>query len=321
MDWEGAVQQLIQNQQNFGQAFAQFLTHQANVSPTGPLPAKKIVTTPEAYDGSPQKFHKWWSKVKVWITTTHATATDKQKVVAVYLRLEGPCAGRFAQVHLDECMAAGVWPTWAALQVEIEAFFLPGNNKEWARSQLLRLHQRPHQRIDDFLAQFQALKLQSECPDEYAKDLLERAVSHKILEQVYMQGLDRTTWLQVREAVRTVGRAQELFLINTTSPTRYFSTNHYTSSSGTPSGSGAPMDIGAMNTRPQRGKGIQCYNCQGFGHISCECTQPQQAQQQLPQQGQAVQPWVDPHNDDERVKAVRGMSFAEMRNYFKNLKD
>ncbi|KIM60152.1 hypothetical protein SCLCIDRAFT_80970, partial [Scleroderma citrinum Foug A] len=225
----------------------------------------KIVVTPEAYNGSPQKFHEWWSKVKVWIATTHATATDEQKAVAVYSRLEGPCAGHFTQVCLNECMVAGAWPTWAALQAEIEAFFLPGNNKEWARSQLLHLHQGPRQRIDDFLAQFQALKLQSECPNEYAKDLLERAVSRKILEQVYMQGLDRTT-----EAVRTVGRAQELFLINTTSLTRYFGTNHYTSS-GTPSGRGAPMDIGAANTRPPCGRGIQCYNCQGFGHISREC--------------------------------------------------
>ena len=284
-----------------------------------PLPAKKIVTTPEVYNGSPQKFHEWWSKVKVWIATTHATATNKQKAAAVYSCLEGPRAGRFAQVCLDECMAAGTWPTWAALQAEIEAFFLPGNNKEWARSQLLRLRQGPRQRIDDFLAQFQALKLQSECPDKYAKDLLERAVSRKILEQAYMQGLDRTMWLRVREAVRTVGRAQELILINTTTPTRYFGTNHYSTSSGTPSGSGAPMDIGAANTRPQCGKGIQCYK--GFGHISRECTQPRQARQQGPQQGRAIQPWVNPNDDDERVKAVRGMSFAEMRDYFKHLKD
>ena len=188
--------------------------------------------------------------------------------------------------------------------MEIKAFFLPGNNKEWARSQLLHLCQGPQQWIDDFLAQFQALKLQSECPDEYTKDLLERAVSCKILEQVYMQGLDRTMWLWVREAVRTVGRAQELFLINTTSLTWYFGTNHYPSSSGTPLGSGVPMDIGATNTHPQRGKGIQCYNCQGFSHISHKCTQPQWARQQSPQQGQTVQPLVDPHNDDKRVKAV-----------------
>ncbi|KIM52186.1 hypothetical protein SCLCIDRAFT_32872 [Scleroderma citrinum Foug A] len=97
MDWEGAVQQLIQNQQNFGQAFAQFLTHQANLAPA--VPAKKIVVTPEAYDSSPQKFHEWWSKVKVWVATTHAAASDQQKAAAVYSRLEGPRAGRFAQAR------------------------------------------------------------------------------------------------------------------------------------------------------------------------------------------------------------------------------
>ena len=136
-----------------------------------------------------------------------------------------------------------------------------------------------------------------------------------------MRGLSREMWEQVVGAVRTVGRAQELFLINMASPTWYFGTNNYSTSSSTPSGSGAPMDIGATNTRPQHGKGIQCYNCQGFGHISRECSQPQRARQQEPQQGRAMQPRVDPDDDDERVKAVRGMSFAEMRDYFKHLKD
>ena len=116
--------------------------------------------------------------------------------------------------------------------------------------------------------------MQSACPNEYTKDLLKRAVQQKVLEQVYMRGLPMETWEQVVGAVCTVGRAQELFLINTETPTQYFSTNNYTSSSGTPSGSGAPMDICAANTRPQHGKGIQCYNCQGFGHISRECSQP-----------------------------------------------
>ena len=258
---------------------------------------------PELYDRSPQKFHEWWLKTKVWVATTHATATDQEKA-AVFSRLEEPCVGHYTQVHLNECMAANAWPMWAELQAEIEGFFLPGNNKEWARSQLLRLRQGPRQRIDDFIAQFQALKLQSECPDKYAKDLLERAISRKILEQVYMQGLDRSTWVRLTQAVRTIGRAQELFLINMTTPTRYFGTNNYSTSSGTPSGSGVPMDIGAANTRPQRSKGIQCYNCQGFGHISRECSQPRWAWQQGPQQGWAVQPRVDPNDDDERVKAV-----------------
>ena len=300
-NWDDIILQLANRQQALHNTLQQYIATQAAGGATRP---KKIVPAPELYDGSPQKFHEWWSKTKVWVMTTHATASDREKAVAVFSRLEGPHAGRYAQVRLDECMAANAWPTWAELQTEIEGFFLPGNNKEWARSQLLRLRQGPRQRIDDFIAQFQALKLQSECPDEYAKDLLERAISRKILEQVYMQGLDRSTWVCLTQAVRTVGRAQELFLINMTTPTRYFGTNNYTSSSSTPSGSGAPMDIGAANTRPQCGKGIQCYNCQGFGHISCECSQPRWARQQGPQQGRAVQPWGDPNDDDERVKAV-----------------
>ena len=47
-------------------------------------------------------------------------------------------------------------------------FFLPSNNREWACAQLLRLRQGLRQRINEFLAQFEALKVQSGCPDEYA---------------------------------------------------------------------------------------------------------------------------------------------------------
>ena len=317
-NWDDIILQLANGQQALHNTLQQYIAMQAAGGAARP---KKIVLAPELYDGSPQKFHEWWSKTKVWVATTHAAASDREKAAVVFSRLEGPRAGRYAQVRLDECMVNGAWLTWADLQMEIENFFLPGNNQEWARSQLLRLRQGPRQRIDDFLAQFQALTVQSACPNEYSKDLLKRAVQRKVLEQVYMRGLPRETWEQVVGTVQTVGRAQELFIINTTSPTRYFSTNNYSTSSGTPSGSGAPMDIGAATTHPQRGKGIQCYNCQGFGHISRKCSQPRWARQQGPQQGRAVQPQVDPNDDDERVKAVRGMSFAEMRDYFKHLKD
>ena len=317
-NWDDIILQLSNGQQALHNTLQQYITMQAGGGATHP---KKIVLAPQLYNGLPQKFHEWWSKTKVWVTTTHATATNQEKAAVVFLHLEGPHAGHYAQVHLNECMVTNTWPTWADLQMEIENFFLLGNNQEWARSQLLYLRQGPRQRIDDFLAQFQALKVQSTCPNKYAKDLLERVVQCQVLEQVYMRGLPREMWEQVVGAVRTVGRAQELFLINTATPTQYFSTNNYTSSSSTPLGSSAPMDSGAANTHPQRGKGIQCYNFQGFGHISHECSQPQWAQQQGPQQGWAIQRQVDPNNDNERVKAVQGMLFAEMRNYFKHLKD
>ena len=52
--------------------------------------------------------------------------------------------------------------------MEIEGFFLPGNNREWAHTQLLCLRQGLQQHVDKFLAQFEVLKIQSGCLDEYA---------------------------------------------------------------------------------------------------------------------------------------------------------
>ena len=235
-NWDDIILQLANGQQALHNTLQQYIAMQAGGGAARP---KKIVLVPKLYDGSPQKFHEWWLKTKVWVVTTHATTTDREKVVVVFSHLKGPCAGHYAQVCLNECMATNTWPTWADLQTEVKNFFLLGNNQEWARSQLLHLRQGPRQRIDDFLAQFQALKVQSTCPNEYAKDLFERAVQWKVLEQVYMRGLPREMWEQVVGAVRTVGRAQELFLINMAAPTQYFGTNNYASSSGTPSGTSA----------------------------------------------------------------------------------
>ena len=160
--------------------------------------------------------------------------------------------------------------------------------------------------------------MQSGCLDEYARDLLERAVSQKILEQVYLQAVARDTYLNLCDSVRNMGRAQELFIINSQGSPHYFQ-GPYTSSPSSASGSSAPMDIGAANTRPQpHGRGLQCYNCQGFGHIACECTQPHQPRQQ--QQTRSAQQQGG-NSDDERINAVHRMSFAEMRDFFKNLKD
>ncbi|KIM53224.1 hypothetical protein SCLCIDRAFT_32032 [Scleroderma citrinum Foug A] len=268
------------------------------------------------------------ARKKVWMQG----ATDAKVTVAVYSRLTGLKAGRWAQVRLDHCMAAAhalavapaghnlpaAWLTWGDLTAEIEGFFLPGNNREWARAQLLRLRQGPHQRIDEFLAQFKALKVQSGCPDEYARDLLERAISQKILEQVYLQAIARDMYLNLCDSVRDMGRAQELFIINSQGSPCYFQ-GPYTSSPSSTSGSGAPMDIGTANTHPQpRGRGLQCYNCQGFSHIARECTQPCRPWQQ--QQTRSTQ-HQGGNSDDERINAVHRMSFAEMQDFFKNLKD
>jgi len=260
---------------------------------------------------------------------------DTTVAATVYSWLTGLKAGRWAQVHLDQCMAAHAaliatpplapgavppppaWPAWADLKAEIEGFFLPGNNQEWARAQLLRLRQGPRQRIDEFLVQFEALKIQSWCVDDYARDLLERVLQRKLLEQIYIQNMQRDTYARLSASAKEMGRAQELFLINTQSPSpaRHYQGQNYSSSSA--SASGIPMDIGAADAlSQQRGKGPQCYNCQLFGHIACECTKPRRpccGQQQA--QAMQAQP------EDDRLNAVRGMSFAEMQAFFCDLKD
>ena len=328
-DLQNILAQLAQGQIDLQNHIAALVA--AQPAPVLP-PRKKVVVDPGMYDGSPAKFHKWWSKIKTWILVSMQGTTDAKVAAAVYSHLTSPKAGCWAQVCLDQCMAAAVahaaalaghnllnpWPMWDAITAEIEGFFLPGNNREWAHAQLLCLRQGPWQRIDEFLAQFEVLKIQSGCPDEYTQDLLERVVSQKILEQVYLQASDRGTYADLCESVCEMGRAQELFLINSQGSPRYYQ-GTYTSSSSSASGSGTPMDIGATNTCPQpRGKGLQCYNCQGFGHITRECTQPHWPRQQ--QQTQSAQQ-QGANSDDKRVNAVHGMSFAEMQDFFKNLKD
>ncbi|KIM66637.1 hypothetical protein SCLCIDRAFT_21795 [Scleroderma citrinum Foug A] len=284
-DLQLLIQQLAQGQidlQNHITALAN-----AQAAPAAAA-RKKVVTDPGTYDGSPAKFHEWWSKIKIWMQVSMQGATDAKVTAAVYSRLTGPKAGRWAQVCLDHCMAVAhvlavapaghnlpaAWPTWGDLTVEIEGFFLPGNNRE--------------------------------------------AVSRKILEQVYLQAVTRDMYLNLCDSVHDMGRAQELFIINSQGSPRYFQ-GPYMSSSSSASGSGMPMDIGTANTHPQPcGKGLQCYNCQGFGHIARECTQPHRPQQQQHTRSAQQQ---GGNSDDERINAVRGMSFAEMRDFFKNLKD
>ena len=131
----------------------------------------------------------------------------------------------------------------------------------------------PSSAHDEFLAQFKALKIQSRCIDDYARDLLERALQRTLLEQIYLQNMQCDTYARLSTSAREMGWAQELFLINTQSlsPAHYYQGQNYSSASTR----STPMDIGAADTSSQqRGKGPQCYNCQLFGHIAHECTKP-----------------------------------------------
>ena len=141
-DLQLLIQQLVQRQidlQNHIMALANGQAAPAVAT------CKKVVADPGTYDGSPAKFHEWWSKIKIWMQVLMQGATDAEVAMAVYSCLTGPKAGCWAQVHLDHCMVVAhalavapaghnllaAWPTWGDLTAEIEGFFLPGNNREW----------------------------------------------------------------------------------------------------------------------------------------------------------------------------------------------
>jgi len=254
MDQQGALQNLLlqfaQGQvdlQNSLQALADAQQGLGAAPPTAPpaaaAGAKKIVAEPGNYDGSPQGFRVWWSKMKLWVLMNRRSGLltrDSEIMAAVLSRFEGPKAGRWAQAKLDYYMGPGVdYPSWDVLQAEITGFFVPGNNADWARSQLLKLRQGPRQRVDDFLAAFESLRVESGCPDAYARDLLERAVQRQVLQQVYLLGKNCATYAELATSVRTVGRAQELFLINTQGGARYYQQGSGSSSYGVTPGAGA----------------------------------------------------------------------------------
>ena len=129
--------------------------------------------------------------------------------------------------------------------------------------------------------------------------------------------MQRDTYARLSTSAREMGRAQELFLINSQSPlpARYYQGQSYSLSSA--SASGTPMDIGAADvSSQQRGKGPQCYNCQLFGHITRECTKPHR-----PCRGQQQARAAQAQPEDDQLNTVQGMTFAEMQAFFRDLKD
>ncbi|EGN92100.1 hypothetical protein SERLA73DRAFT_79895 [Serpula lacrymans var. lacrymans S7.3] len=218
----------------------------------------KIVADPGAFKGDRARYAEWWTKLQIWIKANWDTfANNFEIATAVLSRLKGPVAGQYAQVRLQECYTAGVWPTWDNLKVEIEKYFKPQAERDWACQQICSFKQ-GNIRTDDYVTRFLALSTQGELGKEHAVELLERNVNPRIAEQIYL-----------------VGRAMELYVMHqgggpTTkkhqSQRRPGSSNHHNYSHGfkpfgLQPGQGAPMDIGAVQQGQMcRFKG-SCYNC------------------------------------------------------------
>ena len=263
--------------------------------------------------------------MKVWIRAHETILTlNFDKCTAVWSRMEGPIAGRYAANRMNECTDRGIWPDWGILRSEIEAHFSLQTNVEWSRQELRKLKQ-GFMRIKDFINKFVSLKQQGNISDDFACALLEQAVWPELLREVLLTNCDISDWDDFSQCVLKVGRNLERLRIirggytpgynNLAGGSRF-------SATGTQPGAGAPMNIGAAQQQPRAGN-PQCYNCQQFRHITHNCRNKKVPRGQAPQTARVAeiptQQVAGPSND-ERIRALQGMDFEAMKAYFADLK-
>ncbi|EGO04630.1 hypothetical protein SERLA73DRAFT_149058 [Serpula lacrymans var. lacrymans S7.3] len=163
----------------------------------------EIVADPSAFQGDRARFAEWWIKLQIWIKAKDVFADDFEIATAVLSRLKGPVAGRYAQVRMQECCTAGVWPTWDDLKVEIKKYFKPQAEHDLVRQQI-RTFKQGNMRMDDFVTRFLAFSIQGGLGNEHAVELLERNASPVIARQLYIQDMRSENLAAAAEEVQKI---------------------------------------------------------------------------------------------------------------------
>ncbi|KAG6330635.1 hypothetical protein ID866_8454 [Astraeus odoratus] len=126
--------------------------------------------------------------MKMWVQAyTTALPTNMNKCLAVWSQMEGPIAGRYSHSQIMECQDAGIWPSWNTLKDEVDAFFSPQSEREWAWAwaQMQRTMQGA-QPIENFLNSFTAMKQAGQVSDDYTFSILVKAVKPEIIKEVFI---------------------------------------------------------------------------------------------------------------------------------------
>ncbi|KIO04637.1 hypothetical protein M404DRAFT_26085 [Pisolithus tinctorius Marx 270] len=160
----------------------------------------EVMADPGQYAGDRAKFSEWWVKMKVWVTQNRtALLTPQDKCTAVWSHMTGPVAGRFAQAKFSLAIVMGVWPDTAEMIKDIDRFFAPQTDIEWAKAQMCMMHQ-GNSRYEEFYAKFESLKVQGQVTDETAGFLLENAVHPTIVKEALRRGYTQGNYLQMTVA-------------------------------------------------------------------------------------------------------------------------
>ncbi|EGN96236.1 hypothetical protein SERLA73DRAFT_76217 [Serpula lacrymans var. lacrymans S7.3] len=272
---------------------------QANPPAATPWVEKKfnkkveVVADPGAFEGDRARFTEWWIKLKIWVKANWDAFTDN---------FEGPVAGRYAQVRMQECYTAGMWPTWDDLKVEIKKYFKPQAEHDWVHEHI-RSFKQGNMRTDDFVTRFLALSIQGGLGNEHAVELLEHNMNPHIAEQLYLQDMRSENLSEAAEEVRKIGRAIELYKMHQGGGTTKNDYSQRRSSNqkqnhscgfqpfGLQPGRGAPIDIGAFQGGQKRR--FTCFSW----HQACQ---------------------LETEKPDNQLNSLAGRSYDKIRAFFYN---
>ncbi|KIJ60958.1 hypothetical protein HYDPIDRAFT_31828 [Hydnomerulius pinastri MD-312] len=207
----------------------------------------EVIADPGQYTGEKARFAEWWTKMRIWLRA-NADA-------------------------LSECLISDEWPDQHEILAEIENFFLPQNEQDWARPQIQSCKQ-GNLRVDEYISKWLSLYQQSKISEEHTVYLLEINTNPHIIKQVFILGGQADTVNAYLEHIQTIGRAQESFLMfQPLTKTQGRAWGNNASGSKTYGGQGEPMDIGAA-TKGRGAGSSECYKCGKGGHFACDCKAP-----------------------------------------------
>ncbi|EGO18793.1 hypothetical protein SERLADRAFT_443764 [Serpula lacrymans var. lacrymans S7.9] len=297
---------------------------------TTPLTTFSALSELCAFEGDRAQFAEWWIKLQIWVKANwDAFADDFEVATAVLSRLKGPVAGQYAQVRLQECYIAGVWPTWDNLKVEIKKYFKPQAEHDWACQQICSFKQ-GNMRMDDYVTRFLALSTQGGLVNEHTVELLECNVNPHIADQIYLQDTRSKNLALAAEEVQQVSRAIKLYTMHqgggSTNKNNYSQRSPRLSNQnknhshgfhpfGLQPGWEALMDISAVQGRQMHR--FTCYNCGQEGHMAQQCPNRAQATQQKHNQGrQACQ--LEAETLDNWLNTLASCLYDEIWAFFYN---